>query len=49
MKEVLGDISGIEALDCNELYFVNLTGVFNRIILVESLNKDVDVDCSLLI
>jgi len=44
---VFGDISGVETLDCDVLYFVDFTGVINRILLDDSQNEVVDVDCTL--
>jgi len=46
---VFSDISGVEMFDCDVLYFVDFTSVFNRIILADSQNEAVDVNCVLLI
>lgn len=44
---MFGDISRVETFDCDVLYFVDFTGVINRIILADSQNEAVDVDlCS---
>lgn len=42
---MFGNNSGVETLDCDVLYFVDLTGVINRILLVDSQNEVVDVEC----